>query len=75
MTQWDDNLPQDTKPQDGPLLFETACGGTLDDPTGFPSAIYKGQRVYFCTRACLRVYLSDPDGFMSGAIPHPIDEL
>jgi YHS domain-containing protein len=29
--------------------------------------------VYFCTRACLRAFESDPDRFMAGEIEHPAD--
>ena len=52
----------------------TACGGNLTDPTGYPSAIYRGQRIYFCLQACLRVFESDPDRFMAGEIEHPTKE-
>ena len=54
--------------------FKTACGGKLKDPGNYPSAIYRGERIYFCTRACLRVFEKDPDPFMSGEIEHPIHE-
>ena len=30
----------------------TACGGRLKDPSRYPSALYHGERVYFCSRAC-----------------------
>jgi YHS domain-containing protein len=49
------------------------CGGKLTNPEKYPSAIYRGKRVYFCTRACLRVFESDPDRFMAGEIEHPTD--
>lgn len=52
----------------------TVCGGRISDPDRYPSALYRGQRVYFCTRACLRTFQSDPDRFMAGEIPHPVDE-
>ena len=54
--------------------YKTACGGKLKDPTNYPSAIYQGQRVYFCTRACLRVFEHNPDAFMSGEVEHPLEE-
>jgi len=54
--------------------FKTACGGKIKDPTKFPSAEYRGERVYFCTQACLRVFLLDPDPFMAGNIEHPTGE-
>jgi YHS domain-containing protein len=46
----------------------------MNDPAGYPSAIYRGTRVYFCTRACLRVYEQNPDAFMAGEVEHPLDE-
>ena len=52
---------------------KTACGGTLKEPTQYPSAMYRGERVYFCTRDCLRVFEQDPDLFMAGEIEHPMD--
>ncbi len=54
--------------------FFTTCGGKIKDPDRYPSAIYRSQRVYFCTRACLRVFESDPDRFIAGKIEHPTDE-
>lgn len=53
---------------------QTACGGTLTDPTGYPSATHQGQTVYFCLRACRVLFERDPDRFMAGQIPHPLEE-
>jgi YHS domain-containing protein len=52
----------------------TACGGKIAGTDRYPSAIYRGQRVYFCTQACLRVFQTDPDRFMAGEIKHPTEE-
>ncbi len=52
----------------------TVCGGKIKDPERYPSAIFRGERVYFCTRACLQVFESDPERFMAGEIEHPADE-
>ena len=52
----------------------TVCGGRIDHPEKYPSALYKGRRVFFCTRACLRVFDSDPDRFMTGEIEHPAED-
>jgi len=30
--------------------------------------------MYFCRRACRRVFEQDPDRFMAGEIPHPTEE-
>jgi YHS domain-containing protein len=53
--------------------YKTACGGNLKDPTKYPSAMYRGERVYFCSKACLHVFRQNPDRFMAGDIEHPID--
>jgi YHS domain-containing protein len=58
-----------------PLGARTACGGKLKDTTGYPSAIYQGEQIYFCTQACLRAFEKDPDRFMAGEIEHPLDEV
>ncbi|MBI3161088.1 MAG: YHS domain-containing protein [Chloroflexi bacterium] len=55
-------------------IIESVCGGALTDPEKYPSAEYHGERVYFCTRACLRVFLENPDGFMNGEVDHPTEE-
>jgi len=49
----------------------TACGGKITDPQRYPSAVFRGERVYFCTPACLRAFESDPERFMAGEIEHP----
>ncbi len=61
----------DTTPE--PIVL-SACGGKLTDPENYPSAEYKGKRVYFCTRACLQAFEGNPDGFMNGEVDHPSDE-
>jgi YHS domain-containing protein len=55
-------------------IGKTACGGKLKDTKDFASAIYRYERIYFCTQACLRVFEKDPDPFMAGEIEHPIHE-
>lgn len=53
----------------------TACGGLIkDDPARYPSAAYGGQTIYFCLRACRRVFEQNPDGFMAGQVAHPSEE-
>lgn len=54
--------------------YKTTCGGTIKDPTNYPSVMYRGERIYFCTRACLRVFEQDPDSFMAGEVEHPTEE-
>lgn len=54
---------------------KTACAGKLKDPTNFPSAIYRGEQIYFCTIACLRAFEQNPDPFMAGEIKHPMDDI
>lgn len=55
-------------------VIETACGGILKEPEKYPSAEYRGKRVYFCTKACLRAFEQSPDAFMSGEVEHPADD-
>lgn len=64
----------DTLDQPQPVTAKTVCGGTLTDTSGYPSAIYRGEQVYFCIPACLRAFEQDPDAFMAGEIEHPLDE-
>lgn len=54
--------------------YKTACGGQLKDPSKYPSADHRGEQVYFCTRACLRVFKQDPDAFMAGEVEHPLED-
>jgi len=56
-----------------PIIL-SACGGKLTDPENYPGAGYNGKRVYFCTRACLRAFLENPDGFLNGEVEHPLEE-
>jgi len=56
------------------LEYQTACGGKLKDPANYPSAMHQGERVYFCRRACLRVFEQVPDAFMAGEVEHPVEE-
>lgn len=57
-----------------PPEYRTACGGKLKNPANYPTAIYRGEQFYFCTRACLRMFEQDPDPFMAGEVKHPIHE-
>lgn len=52
----------------------TVCGGKIAEPDRYPSAIYRGQRIYFCAQACLRAFEADPGRFMAGEIKHPLEE-
>lgn len=54
--------------------FKTACGGGIKDPSKYPSAEYRGERVNFCTQACLCAFEQDTDAFMAGEIEHPLDD-
>lgn len=54
--------------------IKSACGGTLKDPSRYPSAMFNGERVYFCANACLKAFLSAPEAFMAGEVEHPLDE-
>jgi YHS domain-containing protein len=49
----------------------TVCGGKIENPEKYPSTVFHGERVYFCTESCLEVFESDPERFMAGEIDHP----
>jgi YHS domain-containing protein len=55
-------------------IVKTTCGGTLHDPARYPSAMFGGERVYFCNTACLNAFLKAPQAFMAGEIEHPLDD-
>lgn len=50
---------------------QTACGGKIKDTSKYPSADYRGEQIYFCTQACLDMFLLNPDPFMAGEVEHP----
>lgn len=54
--------------------IKSACGGILKDPSAYPSAMFNGERVYFCNHACLKSFLSAPEAFMAGEVEHPLDD-
>lgn len=54
--------------------YRVACGGTTQDLEKHPSALYHGERIAFCTLACLKAFESDPDRFMAGEIEHPAED-
>jgi YHS domain-containing protein len=53
---------------------QTACGGTIKKTDQFPSVIFRGERIYFCTPACFRAFEIDPERFMTGEIEHPTND-
>jgi len=67
-------VDQDQKPLPPVQGFKTACGGNITDTSKYPSADYHGERTYFCTQACLKVFLLNPDPFMAGEVEHPQHE-
>jgi YHS domain-containing protein len=60
----------DLQPTSKPV-YKTACGGTISDPENYPSALYQGERIYFCLPGCLEAFETDPQRFMAGEIDHP----
>lgn len=56
-------------------IARTACGGTLNEPSGYPSALFKGELVYFCNHACHKAFLQAPEAFMAGEIEHPLEDI
>ena len=59
--------------QSAPMV-ETVCGSVIRDPDKYPSAIYRGEVVYFCANGCLRAFRGEPDRFIAGEIEHPEDD-
>jgi len=55
-------------------IEKTACGGVMQDPSEYPSAMYKGERVYFCNKACMETFLQAPEAFMAGEVEHPLED-
>ena len=64
------NMEQSEKQQ----VIKTVCGGILTEPEKYPSVIFKDERLYFCTRACLRVFEQNPQAFLDGQVEHPLEE-
>jgi YHS domain-containing protein len=54
--------------------LKTVCGADIDRATDYPSDIHLGERVYFCSKACLLAFQSSPDAFIAGDIEHPPEE-
>jgi YHS domain-containing protein len=54
--------------------LKTVCGSEIQDPERYPSDLYRGEQVYFCTRACLLAFRQEPDRFIAGEIEHPHEE-
>lgn len=55
-------------------MLETVCGSAIQEPDKYPSSLYRGEVVYFCTGVCLRAFERDPDRFIAGEIEHPEDD-
>jgi len=55
-------------------IAKTACSGALQDPSGYPSSMFKGELVYFCNNACLKAFMQAPEAFMAGEIEHPLED-
>ena len=55
-------------------ILKTVCGSEILTTDKYPSAIYRGEVVYFCTGACLRAFEGEPDRFIAGEIEHPTDD-
>jgi YHS domain-containing protein len=56
-----------------PPGYYTACGGRIENPDRYPSAVVQGRKVYFCSNACFAAFKADPHRFMSGEIEHPLE--
>ena len=51
---------------------KTVCGGIMMDPSQYPGVMFNGEKVYFCTIACLNAFVESPEAFMAGEIEHPL---
>jgi len=67
-------MPDEPRKKQLPPGCYTACGGRIQEPERYPSAIYRGQRIFFCNTACLGAFESDPERFMAGEIKHPLQQ-
>ncbi len=56
-------------------VIKSACGGELKDPSQYLSAMFNGERVYFCNTACLKAFLLAPEAFMAGEVEHPLEDV
>lgn len=63
---------QDNSPSQPEI--KTVCGSAIQDASKFPDAEYRGEKIYFCTKACLKAFLANPDAFMAGEVEHPLDD-
>jgi YHS domain-containing protein len=66
-------MMDDPKKTQLPPGYYTACGGRINEPGRYPTAMYRGKLVYFCNKACLLAFIDNPDRFMSGEIGHPLE--
>jgi YHS domain-containing protein len=53
---------------------QTVCGSEIQNPERYPSDYFRGEQVYFCTKACLLAFRAEPDRFIAGEIDHPEEE-
>ncbi|MEP6896658.1 MAG: hypothetical protein ABI986_13720 [Chloroflexota bacterium] len=58
------------KPEDSQFP-QSACGGLLKDASGYPDAMYRSEKVYFCNSACRQAFLKSPKAFIADEIEHP----
>jgi len=67
-------MPEKLKKKQLPPGHYTACGGRIQEPERYPSAVFRGQKIFFCNEACRQAFESDPERFMAGDIEHPLEQ-
>lgn len=70
----DPNAMTAVNPDQNIPKYKTACGGFIKGPSRYPSALFHGEQVFFCTKACLKAFLENPEPFMAGEIEHPPED-
>jgi len=59
-----ENIIPNHPPTENIAFPETVCHRTITgEPARYPQAEFHGRTIFFCTEACLSVFLSNPERF------------
>ena len=47
------------------MVIDPVCGMRIDPDDAVAEAEHSGNTVYFCSEACRKVFMADPDLFVS----------
>jgi len=50
--------------------IKTVCGGMIRNPEDHPTAVYRGEKIYFCADSCLKAFEQDPEGYIESTQDH-----